>query len=264
MKTNAQLALEAFGSEGSVAVIAARGRMGAMLMREGELAGLGMAGFNRPFDQEALKERLGSAKLVIFCVPARAFEDTLKIICPCLSPDTILTDITSVKVKPMVQMQRIWPGRVVGTHPLFGPSPDRSTELPVAIVPGKNADEEAVALTCGLFEAMDFTTFITDADTHDRAMAKVQNMNFITTLAYFAQTANDQELVRYLTPSFRRRANAARKMLTEDGEMFSGLFEANPYSQACVRQFSKILSLASAGDIDLLLNRARWWFQKNQ
>ena len=35
---------------GSVAVIAARGRMGAMLMHEGRLAGLGMAGFSRPFD----------------------------------------------------------------------------------------------------------------------------------------------------------------------------------------------------------------------
>ena len=70
--------------------------------------------------------------------------------------------------------------------------------------------------------------------------------------------------MRYLTPSFLRRAKAARKMLTEDGEMFAGLFEANPYSQACVRQFSKILSLASAGDIDLLLNRARWWFREPQ
>lgn len=238
--------------------------MGAMLMHEGELAGLGMAGFNRPFDPDALKKELAKARIVIFCVPAAAFENTLRIICPCLSSDAILTDITSVKVQPMNQMQRVWPGRVIGTHPLFGPSPDRSTELPVAIVPGKNADDDAVNLTRGLFEAMDFSTFITDADTHDKAMAKVQNMNFITTLAYFAQTANDQELVRYLTPSFLRRAKAARKMLTEDGEMFAGLFEANPYSQACVRQFSKILSLASAGDIDLLLNRARWWFRDPQ
>ena len=55
MKTNAQRALEAFSQKGSIAVIAARGRMGAMLMHEGELAGLGMAGFNRPFDSDALK-----------------------------------------------------------------------------------------------------------------------------------------------------------------------------------------------------------------
>ena len=60
--------------------------MGAMLMHEGELAGLGMAGFNRPFDPDALKKELAKARIVIFCVPASAFENTLRIICPCLSP----------------------------------------------------------------------------------------------------------------------------------------------------------------------------------
>ena len=53
---------------------------------------------------------------------------------------------------------------------------------------------------------------------------------------------------------------AARKMLTEDAPMFAGPFDANPYSQEAVRQYSKLLNIASAGDIDLLCNRAvHWW-----
>ena len=130
-----------------------------------------------------------------------------------------------------------------------------------SLVRGRNCPDEAVRLVAQLFEAMDFSTFETDADTHDRAMARIQNMNFITSLAYFAQLAGQEELIPYLTPSFRRRMESARKMLTEDGPMFAGFYEANPYSQEAVRQFSKFLSLASAGDIDLLLSRASWWWK---
>ena len=246
---------------GSVAVIAARGRMGAMLMHEGRLAGLGMAGFSRPFDWEAMAEDLKKAAVVIVCVPAASFLETVKAVCPLMRKDAILADITSVKVNPMKQMESVWQGGIVGTHPLFGPLLDRSQDLPVALVRGKNCPDEAVQLVAQLFEAMDFSTFETDADTHDMAMARIQNMNFITSLAYFAQLAGQKELMPYLTPSFRRRMDSARKMLTEDGPMFAGFYEANPYSQEAVRQFSKFLSLASAGDIDLLLSRASWWWK---
>ena len=46
-----------------------------------------------------------------------------------------------------------------------------------------------------------------------------------------------------------------------DKAMFAGLFEANPYSYEAVRQYRQMLNLAAAGDIDLLCQRARWWWQ---
>ena len=61
---------------------------------------------------------------------------------------------------------------------------------------------------------------------------------------------------------FRRRLRAAEKMLTEDGTMFTGLFEANPYSHEAVRQYRKMLNVAAAGDIELLCRRAQWWWKK--
>ena len=49
---------------------------------------------------------------------------------------------------------------------------------------------------------------------------------------------------------------------TEDGTMFTGLFEANPYSHEAVRQYRKMLNVAAAGDIELLCRRAQWWWKK--
>ncbi len=247
----------------SVVVVGATGRMGAMILKEGRASGLGAAGLDQPLDD---LDALSRAALVIPCVPAPVFEDVLETICPRMRPDAVLCDITSVKVAPVTQMLNAWKGDVIGTHPLFGPmhgtDPD---DTRLAVVRTYRCSDRSWELAMTFFRALGWTPFETDADTHDMAMARVQNMNFITSLAYCAQTANDTRLRDFITPSFKRRLEAARKLLTEDGDMFAGLFEANPYSQQAVRQFSNLLSLASAGDVDLLLARARqWWPEQNR
>lgn len=132
---------------------------------------------------------------------------------------------------------------------------------PVAVIPGRNATDKDLDLTEGFFTALGCRTFQTTAEKHDQAMARIQNMNFITNLAYFALLAGQEDLLPFLTPSFRRRRNAARKMLTEDAQLFAGLFEANPHSHEAVRQYRQMLNLAAAGDIDLLCRRAQWWWR---
>ncbi len=241
----------------SVVIVGCFGRMGGMLFREAGSRGYGVRGIDKPFDD---LEPLARARLVLVCVPVAFFEQTLHKICPHMQDNAILCDITSVKVAPMQQMENIWLGNVVGTHPLFGPQHGMDEDLPIALVRGTRCGDSAFDLVRDFFVSLGYRAFATDADTHDKAMARIQNMNFITSLAYCAQTADDENLKQFITPSFRRRLNAAKKLLTEDGTMFAGLFDSNPYSMQAVRQFSKLLSLASAGDIDLLLNKARrWW-----
>jgi prephenate dehydrogenase len=81
---------------------------------------------------------------------------------------------------------------------------------------------------------------------------------------YFAMTAEDPSLLRYVTPSFLRRMNAARKQLLEDGPLFTWMFEANPHSQQMVRSYRNMLGLAAAGDTELILSRARWWWKDGE
>lgn len=249
--------LDSLCAPSAVVIVGCFGRMGGMLFREAGSRGFGVRGIDKPLTD---LEPLTKARLVIVCVPASVFEQTLHTICPCMPANAILCDITSVKLAPMQQMENIWPGSVVGTHPLFGPLHGMDEDLPIALVQGKKCTAEDFSLVSAFFEQLSYRVFATDADSHDKAMARIQNMNFITSLAYCAQTADDESLQQFITPSFKRRLTAAKKLLTEDGAMFAGLFDSNPYSMQAVRQFSKLLSLASAGDIDLLLNKARrWW-----
>ena len=181
-----------------------------------------------------------------------------------LVPDAILADITSVKELPMQHMESLWSGPVVGTHPLFGPVPARDLELRVTIVPGKNASEEDTRFVESLFRHFGCVTFRATAEEHDIAEAKIQGMNFITSAVYFAMTAEDPALLPYITPSFLRRMNSTEKQLMEDGALFTWLFEANPHSQAMTRQYRNLLSLAAAGDVDLILHKARWWWKEGE
>lgn len=242
-------------------IIGATGRMGAMLCARARAAGLTVAGADQPLTPEILDPACAGADLALICVPAAVFEDVLLRVCPHLPPNAVLADITSVKEHPLRQMERLWSGPVVGSHPLFGPQPDPDADQPVAVTPGRNATDTDLALAEGFFTALGCRTFRTTAEKHDQAMARIQNMNFITNLAYFALLAGQEDLLPFLTPSFRRRQNAARKMLTEDAQLFAGLFEANPHSHEAVRQYRQMLNLAAAGDIDLLCRRAQWWWR---
>lgn len=246
---------------GRTALIGARGRMGAMLCARARAVGLNVAGTDQPLTPENLAAVCAGADLALICVPAAVFEQVLLRVRPHLPPQAVLADITSVKEQPLRQMERLWPGPVVGTHPLFGPHPDPESDLPVALTPGRAVGPEHLALVEGFFTVLGCRVFRTTAEKHDQAMARIQNMNFITNLAYFALLAGQDDLLPFLTPSFCRRRNAARKMLTEDAQLFAGLFEANPHSHEAVRQYRQMLNLAAAGDIDLLCEQAQWWWR---
>lgn len=244
-------------------IIGSEGRMGKRLLEEAEKYAMTCVGLDIPYEATDCTQTFQDAELAILCVPAAALSEVIEKLRVYFPPKMLLADITSVKEMPLKIMEKLWPGEVVGTHPLFGPNNDFDIGLSVAIVPGRG-EESSIQKVENFFKKLQCQVFRCSAKMHDIAMAKIQNMNFITNLAYFALLAEEEDLLPFLTPSFLRRKNAAQKMLTEDAPMFSGLFEANPYSHETVRQFGKMLNVAAGGDINLLCKRAQWWWKKNK
>ena len=248
-----------------IVVAGCRGRMGSMLMERFQAQeGLDPVGLDLPYTDEETAVACRNAQVVLLCIPATAIPDIVKALKPHMAPNTILADITSVKELPMQNMEELWNGPVVGTHPLFGPVQAAGLELRVTIVPGQKAEESDVQLVESLFQGFGCLTFRASAREHDMAEAKIQGINFITSAVYFAMTAEDPQLLPYITPSFMRRMNATEKQLMDDGALFTWLFEANPHSQTMVRHYRNLLSLAAAGDVDLILSKAQWWWQENE
>lgn len=247
------------GNVDTIAIVGARGQMGALFVRAFHKAGYQVATLDRPYEDAAMAAALPGADLVLLSVPVTAMGDVSRTLAPRLKPGAILCDVCSVKVNPLRDMLSAYAGPVVGTHPLFGPVIPEGFEPRVAVCPGRGQGaSEAVA---EVFARAGFSTFSSTAEEHDRAMAVVQGLNFITTVAYLAAARQTPGIENFRTPSFERRLDAARKMLTQDRELFQLIAEDNPYLQETVRQFTAYLDLAAGGDLDLLSARASWWWR---
>lgn len=245
-----------------ISLIGARGKMGRLLSTRMHEHGLGVCAFDQPLLPEESGSDLAGSDLVLLAVPILAMPGVLERIGPYIKPEAILADICSVKEYPLRLMLASHPGPVVGTHPLFGPQPEPETGLKVALIPGR--DQTACDIMHSFFITLGFDPFVTTAKIHDQAMARIQSLNFVTTISYLASVAQDENITEFITPSFQRRLQAAQKMLTQDGDLFQTLFEANPYSQDAVRQFRRFLNLAAAGELDLLQDMAAWWWTGSQ
>ncbi|WP_243360114.1 prephenate dehydrogenase/arogenate dehydrogenase family protein [Fundidesulfovibrio terrae] len=246
----------------TLTVVGAGGKMGRLFVSRCRREGLACFELDAPLESEASREAASRAlprtDMVLLCVPAQAMASVLAQLGPLIPKGSVVADICSVKVRPLEEMMLLHPGPVVGTHPLFGPRPAEGEELRVAVCPGRS--EEAARQVEELMAKLGFAPFRTTAEEHDRAMAYVQGLNFVSTVAYLAAQASHDEFDRFLTPSFRRRLDAAKKLILEDADLFRLIYEANPFSLEAVRSYRNYLNVAAGGDLEVLVERAKsWW-----
>ncbi len=256
----------------SIAIVGARGGMGQLFAVRCREAGLEVRELGRPLTPKKVAEAVTGADVVLLSVPVTATGEVARCVAPAMKQGAILADVGSVKVLPVQDMLSAYGGPVVGTHPLFGPNPaagektgedGRAEALRVAVMPGcPGRDDEALEAVEELMRRLGFVTFRTDPHEHDRAMAFVQGLNFVTTVAYLAAQQNAGGIEKFITPSFTRRLEAARKLILEDAGLFGVLFEANPHSQEAVRTYRNYLNVAAGGDVDLLAKRAAGWWNR--
>jgi prephenate dehydrogenase len=243
----------------AIVVIGAKGQMGARFVRSFREAGNPVTEFDCPLDLAALPDAVREAALVLLCVPITTMRDVVALVAPHLTPTSILADICSVKVRPLHDMLARTTTPVVGTHPLFGPE-TLDADLRIAVAFGRN--QAASDTLSDYFRLLGFSPFTTTADEHDKAMAYIQGLNFVTTVAYLCASPLENGIERFFTPSFGRRMEAATKMITQDAPLFSTMFEANPHSLEAVRAFRSYLNVAAGGDLELLSQKALWWWRK--
>ncbi|MDK2922306.1 MAG: prephenate dehydrogenase [Desulfonauticus sp.] len=242
-----------------VVILGARGKMGKLFTQRAQRF-YPVKEFDLPLEKKLLAREVKEAFLVLLCVPIKALDEVLEALAPCLQPPTILADICSVKVIPLQKMHKAYAGPVVGTHPLFGP--DLKAGFSKIALCAEAREQESVSRVAKFFQQLGFETFFTTPREHDLAMAYIQGLNFISTLTYFASLEQNLSLDKFMTPSFKRRQEAAAKMLQEDFELFTTLFEQNPYSSTVVRTFKNYLNLAAAGELEVLAQRSWWWWQE--
>jgi prephenate dehydrogenase len=247
-----------------ITIVGAGGQMGCRFSTDFAGLGLAVSGLGRTSSDEEVRAALSGCDLLLLSVPVTAMDGVLDRLAPHLEEPTVLCDVGSVKVMPVKAMVDRYAGPVVGTHPLFGAVVPEGFEPRVAVMPGRERDADAAARVADLFTRCGYTCFASTPEEHDRAMAYIQGLNYTSTVAFLAAARDVDGIRDFVTPSFTRRLDSAAKMLTQDTELFEIISEANPFLQEVSRKFMSYLSLAAGGDLELLADRAQWWWRNEK
>lgn len=132
--------------------------------------------------QSLAAARLGSAHWCIVSVPIDKTTAVIKQVATLISPNCILSDLTSVKSEPLQAMLEAHSGPVLALHPMFGPDTVSFVKQVVVAVPGRHQDKCAfIVEQMRLFGAHVVTC---SAAEHDNAMRVIQALRHFTTIAY--------------------------------------------------------------------------------
>jgi prephenate dehydrogenase len=177
------------------------------------------------------------ADVVLISVPIPKVAEVVRQVAPLMRPDAALMDITSVKQRPMDIMMKAFAGEVVGTHPLFGPGEASIAGRTVVLCPGRG--ERWFQWLKNLLDQAGAHVRVTTAKEHDRLMAVVQGLAHFVLIALESAIrelgVSPQDLEDFSTPTFATLHGLARRLLSQDAQLYACIQVANPANRVALR-----------------------------
>lgn len=219
-----------------VAIIGGSGQMGKWFQRffEGQGLEVLVADLDTP---QTPREVASLADVVIISVPIPQVKKVIKEVAPHLREDAALMDFTSVKQVPLTAMLDNFPGEVVGTHPLFGPGEAGIQGLTMVLCPGRG--ERWFNWLKDLLSKAGARVKVTTAKEHDRIMSVVQGLAHFTLIALGRAIrelgVSPRDLEDFATPTFATLHGLARRLFSQDPQLYACIQLANPANRTALR-----------------------------
>lgn len=166
---------------------------------------------------------------LVLSIPLGSYRAVLADVAQHITPNTVVIDVCSVKVKPSEIIKELLPNSpLVATHPLFGPQTIQNgmDNLTFVICDDVSAEQPAdvvddFATTLGL-KVVRMT-----AQEHDKQMAQVHALTF-----FVARTLLNMDVaaVSLKTPSFEKLLSLIDLERTHSQELFDTIQIGNPFA----------------------------------
>ena len=160
-----------------------------------------------------------------------------------MGEDSLLMDLTSLKVEPVKAMLESSRSEVIGLHPLFGPGEASLEGKNVALCPARG--ERWLPWLRGLLERNGARLVETTPERHDEIMALVQGVNHLDTLVMgmvlLKSGLDPAVLERFSTPILRTKMGIIQKVFSRP-ELYSQLITQNPHFPGMMRLFEECLA----------------------
>ena len=197
---------------------------------------------------------LGTADLVLLCVPLKATLAVIRKVAPYLSPTTTLADIASTKSAAVQTMMDSHPGPVVGLHPMFGPGGKSFLGQKVVVCPGRKP--AAYQWLLHLIEADGGNLIHSTPEEHDRMMVAVQAIRFFSNFTlgtFLAEEGIDIERsLTFASPLYRLEINTVSRLLVQDAALYIDILLASEERceaiERLVNVYNRLAKLLAQGD----------------
>lgn len=207
--------------------------------------------------------------VVIVSVPLEKTEQVIQEIGPYVRKEALLTDFTSVKMKPLTAMLHYSQAEVIGGHPLFGPSVESFKGQNMALCPGRG--RAYLSWYKNTLESLGLNVPVMMAEEHDRTMAVMQCLTHFSNITFlYAFTKMSAGIkTEATTPAFLLRLNAAKRMLSQNPSLYSEILHENPFTEQAVQVYvdtaaevSAIVQKDTTTELEELLRSLQKQFKK--
>jgi len=210
-----------------------------------------------------------TCRVVVVSVPIGVTLEVIRQLGPLMKEDSLLMDLTSLKVEPVRAMLESSPSEVIGLHPLFGPGEPSLEGKNVAVCPARG--EKWFPWLRGLLEGGGARLVETTPERHDEIMALVQGVNHLDTLVMglvLLESGLDPAVIeRFSTPILRTKMGIMQKVFSHP-DLYAQLIVQNPHLRPMMdlfeRKFAELKSVVEKGrpeDLRSLIQQrgARSW-----
>lgn len=145
---------------------------------------------------------LSKTEIVFVCTPIEAIESTIEQIIPHLNPQTIITDVGSVKQPVVEACSKLW-ANFVGGHPMAGTAASGIEAAQANLfrgasyvfTPTDKANPEAVEKLEAIALALNAVPYICDAKIHDRAVSWISHLPVMVSASLIAACLSEESEV---------------------------------------------------------------------
>ena len=246
-------------SLGQVVVIGGAGALGKVFVGLFERSGYQVTVVEQEDWQSGdAQQTLSQAALVIVAVPINVTEHVIAQL-TMLPEDCILSDITSIKDKPLKAMLEAHQGPVVGLHPMFGPDAPGMIKQVVVVCDGRQ--QQRYRWLIDQMRIWGATIHQSTSQEHDKAMAYIQVMRHFNTFVYGAHLKGEnpdlESLTMFSSPICRLELAMVGRLFAQAPALYADIIFNNPDNFALLRRFydrfGLALTLLEQGDKDAFI-----------
>ncbi len=180
--------------------------------------------------------------VIIITVPIRNTEDVISEIAPFIKEDSLVTDFTSVKMRPLEKMIKKINNNVsiVGGHPLFGQTSDFGGQNFIIC---RERGYRYVDWYIDFLKSLGLNILEMSKEEHDKNMAVIQCLTHFSTLSL----GSTLEKLQYdlhvgeaiATPVYLMRFYGVGRILAQDSELYTDIQMYNPFAKNIAKMYKQ-------------------------